>query len=194
MQDAVRTILMYGVVPLWILAGLGDWWWHRRTAIERNAGVLESAMHSLMMVQVGIPVLLALFLEINAMLFAIMLVAVVVHAVTAWIDVAYASKWREIRPGEQHMHSLLEMLPVMAVALIASAYWDPFLALFGAGPAQADFALRLKDQPLPARYLAGLFVTLLFLVVAPYAEELLRCARARGQGRAAMPAGHRRKA
>lgn len=189
MQDAVRSILMYGLVPLWILAGLGDWWCHKRTHIERNAGIVESAMHSLMMIEVGIPVLLALFLEINAMQFAIMIVAVIVHAVTAWIDVAYASKRRDIRPEEQHVHSLLEVLPLAAVALVASAYWDQFLALFGAGTADPDFTLRLKAQPLPASYLGGLLVTLVFLVAAPYAEELIRCARAR-----ALPAGDRYKA
>ncbi|WP_342049739.1 MULTISPECIES: diguanylate cyclase [unclassified Cupriavidus] len=177
MVDAVRTILMYGLVPLWILAGLGDWWCHRRTAIERNAGLRESAMHSAMMIEVGIPVLMALFLEINAMVFAAMLAGAAVHAITAWIDVAYATDHRTIRPIEQHMHSLLEVLPLAAVALIASVHWEQFLALFGAGPATPDYSLALKAVPLPAAEIAGLLVAILVLVVAPYAEELVRCAR-----------------
>lgn len=177
MVDAVRTILIYGLVPLWILAGLGDWWCHRRTAIERNAGLRESAMHSAMMIEVGIPVLMALFLEINAMVFAAMLAGAAVHAVTAWIDVAYATNHRTIRPIEQHMHSLLEVLPLAAVALIASVHWEQFLALFGAGPATPDYSLALKAVPLPAAEIAGLLVAILVLVVAPYAEELVRCAR-----------------
>jgi hypothetical protein len=84
-DSPVRAILMYGLVPLWICAGLGDWLCHKRTRIESNAGVPESIMHSLMMAEVGVPVLLALFLEINAALFAVM-IAGAVHAVTAWID------------------------------------------------------------------------------------------------------------
>ncbi|RZT31368.1 diguanylate cyclase [Cupriavidus agavae] len=186
MQEAVRTILMYGVIPVWILAGLGDWWSHRRTQIERNAGLAESAMHSLMMAQVGIPVLLALFFEINALLLAAMVAGIAVHAVTAWIDVRYASRFREIVPFEQHMHSLLEVLPITAFLLVASVHWDQLLALFG-GAGEPDYRLRLKEEPLPASYLAGLMATLLVFVVAPYAEELLRCARAR-------PAWRRQKA
>ncbi len=179
MDEAVRAILMYGLVPLWILAGIGDWVCHRRTHIECNAGIVESAMHSVMMVEVGVPTLLALFLEINALLFAVMILAAVIHAMTAWVDVWYASARRDIFPVEQHMHSLLEVLPLAAVALVASAYWDEFLALFGVGAVAPDFSLRAKADPLPTQYVATLLVVLVFFVAAPYAEELLRCVRAR---------------
>jgi len=178
MQDAVRLMLMYAIVPLWVLAGLGDWWCHRRAGIERNAGIFESAMHSLMMIEVGVPVLLALFLEINALQFAIMLIAIAVHAVTAWVDVAYASTRREIRPVEQHMHSLLEVLPLTAVTLVASAYWPQVLALFGMGCVDPDFSFRLKENPLPSSYVSSLIIGLILFVAAPYMEELIRCARA----------------
>lgn len=178
MDSPVRAILMYGLVPLWICAGLGDWLCHKRTRIESNAGVPESIMHSLMMAEVGVPVLLALFLEINAALFAVMIAGAAVHAVTAWIDVQYASARRDIRPVEQHMHSLLEVLPIAAIALLAAAYWDQFIALFGQGDAVADFSLRPKTDPLPPAYLTGLLVTIALFVAAPYAEELVRCARA----------------
>lgn len=81
------------------------------------------------------------------------------------------------------MHSLLEVLPLAAVALIASVHWGQFLALFGAGGEAADFSLRLKADPLPVAYIAALLTTLAVLVVAPYAEELWRCARVQGGGR-----------
>ncbi|SFC41883.1 hypothetical protein SAMN05216321_104219 [Cupriavidus sp. OV038] len=178
MQEPVRLILMYGLIPLWILAGLGDWWFHRRQRIEINAGVRESVMHSLMMVQVGVPVLLVLFFEVNALLFAIMIVAVVVHAVTAWVDVGYAVTRRTVPPNEQHMHSLLEMLPITAVVILAAAHWDQFLALFGAGAEPPRLTLTPKRDPLPSSYLIGLFAALGLFVVLPYAEELLRCLRA----------------
>lgn len=178
MQEPVRLILMYGLIPLWILAGLGDWWFHRRQRIETNAGVWESALHSLMMIQVGVPVLLVLFFEVNALLFAIMIVAVVVHAATSWIDVRYAVTRRIVPPNEQHMHSLLEMLPITAVVVLAAAHWDQFLALFGAGTEPPRLALTPKREPLSPSYLFSLFAALGLFVVLPYAEELLRCLRA----------------
>ncbi|CAG2135150.1 hypothetical protein LMG19282_01037 [Cupriavidus campinensis] len=190
MQEPVRLILMYGLIPLWILAGLGDWWFHRRQRIEINAGVRESVMHSLMMVQVGVPVLLVLFFEVNALLFAIMIAGVVVHAVTAWFDVRYAVSRRTVPPNEQHVHSLLEMLPVTAVAMLAAAHWDQFLALFGAAAEPPSLTLTPKRDPLPPLYLMGLFAALGLLVVLPYAEELLRCLRAQA-ARARPVAQHR---
>ncbi|WP_354676725.1 diguanylate cyclase [Cupriavidus plantarum] len=179
MQGPVHAILLYGLVPLWIFAGVGDWWCHRRTAIERNAGLRESIMHSLMMIEVGIPVLMAVFLEINALVLTIMMAAAIVHAVTAWIDVAYATTKRPVVPVEQHMHSLLEVLPLAAIALLASVYWDQFLSIFGAGPAKPDFSLSLKAAPLPPGEIFGLLLAVVAFVIAPYAEELLRCARHR---------------
>ena len=42
-QDAARWLLMYGVMPLWIVAGLADWWCHRRTGIERTSGLRRAS-------------------------------------------------------------------------------------------------------------------------------------------------------
>ncbi len=83
-----------------------------------------------------------------------MILASVIHAVAAWIDVWYAAARRNFSPVEQHMHSLLDMLPLAAMALLANAYWDQFLALFGADAVVADFSLRDKADPLPAIYVA----------------------------------------
>lgn len=178
MEAAVRSILMYAIVPLWIAAGLGDWWFHRRTRIEQNAGAKESAFHLVMMVEVGLPVLLALFLEINAALLLVMAAAVVIHAATAWADVRYAYPLREIRPNEQHMHSFLEVLPVTALALIAVAHWDQVVALCGLDDAAPDFSLRRKEEPLPPTYVTALLAAVGLFVALPYAEEFLRCLRA----------------
>jgi hypothetical protein len=42
-EDAVRRLLLGGVMPLWVGAGLADWYLHRRTRIEETAGPRESA-------------------------------------------------------------------------------------------------------------------------------------------------------
>jgi len=36
-DQATRRILLCGVLPVWIGAGLADWWHHRRTGIERTS-------------------------------------------------------------------------------------------------------------------------------------------------------------
>lgn len=175
MRDPATLLLMFLLVPLWLLAGIGDWASHRRTGIERTAGPKESALHLLMLAQVGLPMLLALFFEINALVIAIMLVMIPIHEATAWWDVKYASGKREIPPFEQHMHSLLEVLPLTAVLFIVVMHWGQFLALFGMGPEPARMALRLKSGGLPGWYLAGLMVAVLLLAVLPYLEEFWRC-------------------
>jgi GNAT superfamily N-acetyltransferase len=86
-----------------------------------------------MFAEVAIPLLAALFLEINALIIALMIVAFLAHEATALWDVSYAVTRREVTPFEQHVHSFLEMLPLMAAAFVATLHWPQFLALFGAG-------------------------------------------------------------
>ncbi|WP_454737876.1 diguanylate cyclase [Cupriavidus necator] len=184
-EHAARLVLMYGLVPLWLLAGLGDWLCHRATHIERNAGAPESLMHMLMLAEVGLPLLMVLFLEVNALMIGVVLAAVVIHEATAWWDVQYASTRRHIAPVEQHMHSLLEVLPLTAASYVVVMHWGQFLALFGLGSEPARMALALKAEPLPPAYLAGLLVAVVVLAGLPYLEELWRCVRWRRREREA---------
>jgi len=48
-------------MPLWLCAGLADWYLHRRTHVEDTAGARESALRSLLFAETGVPVLLGLF-------------------------------------------------------------------------------------------------------------------------------------
>ena len=84
-----------------------------------SPGACSLAPH-IAMREAGIPVVLGLLLEINAGVIVIMLIALVVHEATALWDVAYAHTRRYIGPFEQHMHSFLEVLPIMAVCPLAS--------------------------------------------------------------------------
>ena len=52
-ENATRRLLLGGVMPLWLGAGLADWYLHRRTRIEDTAGPRESALHSLMFAETG---------------------------------------------------------------------------------------------------------------------------------------------
>ncbi|TGS50197.1 diguanylate cyclase, partial [bacterium M00.F.Ca.ET.179.01.1.1] len=104
-----------------------------------TTGAKESLIHLLMFAEVGIPLLAAMFLEVNALVIAVMIVAFFVHEATAMWDVRYATTARTVGPIEQHVHSFLEMIPLMGLVIVVALHWRQFLALFGAGPETARF-------------------------------------------------------
>jgi hypothetical protein len=89
-EKAARGLLLGGVMPLWLVAGLADWNLHRRTRIEETAGPRESLIHHLMFAETGVPVLLGLFCEVNAGVLATAYAAAGAHWATAYWDQAYA--------------------------------------------------------------------------------------------------------
>lgn len=174
----VRQYLLYFILPLWLLAGLTDYFLHKRTHIEDNSGIKESLLHALQLGEAGIPVVLGLLFDINALIIVIMLVALLVHEATALWDVTYAHTRRYIGPLEQHVHSFLEVLPIMAVSFVTVLYWDQFQALFGAGSQAARFEFRPKADPISLPYLMAFFGAIVIFIVVPYGEELWRCFKA----------------
>ena len=174
---ATRRILLYGVLPAWIGAGLADWWHHRRTKIEQTSGPTESAIHSLMMAEAGVPTFLGLFCEVNAGVLAAALGSVAAHEATAYWDVSYAQSRRYVSPGEQQIHSLLEVVPMAATTLLLALHWDQALALVGRGTSAPDLRLRPKSRPLSRTERAGAIGSILLFGAIPYTEELVRCLR-----------------
>jgi hypothetical protein len=173
----LQHFLMYLVVPVWLLAGLADYFCHRASHIECTSGVAESLLHLLQFAFVGVPLLAALFLEINATILLVMLVGLVLHQAAAVWDVRYANATRRVAPAEQHVHGVLEMAPAVATAIVAILHWPQLIALLGAG--DADFALQLKRSPLPQWYLSAVMLGVALCGVLPYGEELLRTMRSR---------------
>ena len=178
MTDPALTVLLYFILPLWFVAGFADWLCHRATDIEGTAGAKESLIHLLMFGEIAVPLLAALFFEINALIIALMIAAFLVHEVTALWDVSYAVTRRKVTPVEQHVHSFLEMLPLMGTAFVAVLHWPQLLALIGAGPEPARFDLTWKREPLPIAYIAVVLVAALLFELLPYLEELRRGLRA----------------
>jgi hypothetical protein len=170
--DVLRTMLMYFVLPLWLAAGFADYLCHRAAHIERTSGWRETLLHLLQFAEMGLPVLAALFLEINAGVILGMIVCLVLHEATAIWDVRYATATREVRPLEQHVHSVLEMLPLTGLLLVVALHWEQFTALFGFG--EPRFELRLKPDPLPVGYIATMLTLTVLFEVLPYLEELIR--------------------
>ncbi|NGO06209.1 diguanylate cyclase [Streptomyces sp. HC44] len=177
-EDANRRFLLYGVLPLWVVPAVADWWMHRRTRIEHTAGTKESVVHALMMTESGIPVAMGLLARVNPLVLSVMGSAAAAHSATALYDVTLATEKREVRPVEQHIHSFLEVLPLSALAFIGCLHSDQVRATLRGGPGRDDWKLLPKDRPLSAPYLLGLGVVVGAGVALPYAEELRRCVRA----------------
>jgi hypothetical protein len=180
-ESVTIRYLMFVLMPAWLVPGIADYLMHRRTQIDKTSGLRESAIHSLMMAEIAVPVTLALLCEVNPLLLAIATGALGAHEATALWDVRTAVHGgREVRPAEQHIHSFLESLPFMAVSALFCLHWDEVqrMARRGAGGPQA-WRLRLRRRRLPGGYLASVAAGIIALVAVPYAEELRRCARAR---------------
>src|SRR6195952_372602 len=133
MNDAALTLLLYAILPLWLGGGGARWLCHRASHIECTTGAKETLIHLLMLAEIGVPLGAAIFLQVDAALFALMIVAFFAHELTALWDVSYAVSARVVTPIEQHVHSFLEMIPLMAFLALAQRHWPQLLALFGQG-------------------------------------------------------------
>ena len=159
MEAAAQLLLMAVVVPLWIAAGLADWWCHRRTRIESSSGLPENVFHWILFGEAAVLMLV----------FA----AFLAHEATTFMELAYTVPRREVRPFEQMVHSFMELLPLVVLALLAASQWDQALALFGVGA--PDFSLQPKLEPWPPAYLLGACIAAGLFNILPLAEEALRC-------------------
>jgi hypothetical protein len=174
---AAQDVILLGILPLWIVPGVADYLFHRKSSIETTSGTHESLIHALQMTSIGIPTLTALLFEINAATLAVTIGGAVVHeALTLW-DVAYAEPLRRPEPNEQHVHSFLEVLPIMAMTSLLTLHPAQTAALFGRGTTPPVWRLKWKQPPLKGRYLALIGLAITGFLALPYAEELVRCYR-----------------
>jgi len=172
-----QNYILYFILPFWFLVGFSDYLCHRATRIEQTSGLKESLIHSLMFLEITVPVVLCLYFEITSLVLFTVLVAFAVHAVTALWDVAYAQPRRQVWLIEQHIHSYLAVIPFMVASFVIVLHWTDFLGLFGVGNAIADWSLRWKEPPLPVAYHIGLSIAATAFLGIPYLEELWRCYR-----------------
>lgn len=181
--DSIRNIptdvlvfyfVLYGCLPLWTVMGFIDYMCHRASHIERTSGLRESLLHAVMGVQVGIPVFLGLFFQINVMVLLLVFIVLVFHEWVAHMDVKYARGEREISITETHAHSFLEVIPFMIAALVVCMNWSAFIDLVTLNWS-GQMVLKAKVHPLNTTYLALYVASLVALDVIPYIEELWRC-------------------
>jgi hypothetical protein len=176
-MEPVWDILVYVVLPLWVISGFLDYLCHRASHMEKATGARESMIHWLMLAEVMMPLFLAVFFRINALVIGAMLLCLVVHEVTGYYDLKLAMATRQVTAFEHQVHSALEMLPLTAMLLIMVLHWPQTLALFGAGAESADFSLGPKQIPRWGEIIPPA-VAFICLALLPYLEEVWRGVRA----------------
>lgn len=164
----------------WLVAGTLDFACHRRTDLPQTSGVAESTLHLVQLGLVGAAILLGMLFAITTTVVATMALLVLAHAVVGYLDTRQAYPRRPILPFEQHVHSVLDMAPWIALGLVVAATWPAAIA--------GEWSLALRDPPLPAR--AWLMVLLPAAVLAglPAVMEWRAAWRARAS-RTSAPGG-----
>lgn len=171
----LTDLLMYLVLPLWVLAGLADCWFHRRTAIESTTGVRESVFHLTMFFQMSMGALAALLLEINLAVLVFLGMLFLLHELTTWLELRWVRGKRDLLAGEQMVHSFLELLPLFAVLGLVALHAEAF----GRWNHLDEWRLGWKEAPLPRGYLLAAGGAVLALNLLPLLVEFHRCLRAR---------------
>jgi hypothetical protein len=182
-------LLGYVVFPLWLLSGLADYLCHARTDIAHTSGTHESALHLLQTAEIGLPVLVFLFLSTNALVLALVTTGVVAHTATSWRDVKYAAQLRHISPGEQYVHGFLIVLPWVALALVAVLHWPVAVAMFDPAIA-SEWKPHWRQPPFDGGLLSVVLASSLLFGALPGGLEFMHTLAVARRGQAATT-GHR---
>jgi hypothetical protein len=168
METWTSEFLLWGLYPAWLLAGACDYLCHRRTDIAHTTGAAESWLHLAQFISLAVVFACAVLLQINAAVYAAMVAFVFMHSVISFVDVSYTDGRRRIPPIEQFAHGLMDVLPLVAVAMLGVEHWREIRtgpnAIVLAGPVSGRHLLTLSSFVL----LAGV----------PIFEELWRTSRA----------------
>lgn len=174
-RELVFHLILYVILPLWGVTAFVDWCCHRASKIEHTTGVRESLIHSIMGIQVGIPIVLGIVFRINVLVFLLCVAAWLAHEVVAHWDVAVATDARRISLWEVHAHSYLATIPFYLIALIAVLNPETVLKTI-----TFDWSGQMKlvalEQPIGGSNYLKVYLGLMTVIcVVPYTEELIRC-------------------
>ncbi len=176
-KELLKNLILFGLLPLWGICGLIDWTCHRATKIEHTSGLRESLVHSLMGIQLGIPILLVLFFYVNVTILLLCIAAWLAHEFVAHYDVHYSAPKRHISIWEVHVHNYMATIPLFLLMLIVVINWEMFVNLVTFNWA-GNMALRPIENPHGGDAYAPIYLGFMLLVcVVPYIEENLRCLR-----------------
>lgn len=167
--------LAWVLYPLWLLGGAIDYVSHLRSDIQHTSGVRESWLHLAQLATMAVLFVCAVLLEITLPVILVLTGMVLTHTVLSFVDVSYTIGRRRISTVEQHAHGLLNVVPLVAVGLLAILNWGTLLA-----PSTASL-IRFKDEPLGAMHIAILLGSFSVFGGGPVIEEWLRTQRARAK-------------
>ncbi len=176
-KELLKNLILFGLLPLWGITGLIDWACHRATRIEHTSGVRESLVHSLMGIQLGIPIVLVLFFYVNVTVLLICIAAWLMHEVVAHYDVHYSAPKRHISIWEVHVHNYMATIPLFLLMLIVVINWDMFLNLVTLNWSGHMTLVPIEKPHGGDRYAMWYLAFMLVTCVGPYIEENIRCLR-----------------
>lgn len=171
------NLILYGLLPLWGIAGFIDWCCHRATHVESTSGLKESLVHSLMGVQLGIPIILCLMFEMNVLILLVCVAMWISHEFVAHWDVHYATPRRHISIWEVHVHNYMATVPLYLLMLVVILNWDTAVKAFTFDWAGEFDLTLLRERPGGSTYLPAYLAFMGVLCVFPYIEENIRCLR-----------------
>ena len=176
-KQLLTNLILYGLLPLWGISGFIDWWCHRITHIETTSGLKESLIHSVMGIQLGIPIFLGLFFFVNVSVLLICLGAVLLHEVVAHWDVHYSAPIRHISIWEVHVHNYMSTIPLFLFMLLVVINWEMFKNLITFNWAGNMQFVRIETPHGSPVYLKAYLGFMAVTCVVPYLEENIRCLR-----------------
>lgn len=174
-RQLLVNLILYGLLPLWGITGFIDWWCHRVSRIETTSGLKESLAHSVMGIQLGLPIVLGLFFEINVLILLLCLVVLLSHAVVAHWDVKYSTPMRKITVWETHVHAYMATIPLFLLLLIMVINWNVVIKLV-TFDWQGQLSLKPSENAqISSAYRRGYLIFMAIFCVLPYVEENIRC-------------------
>jgi len=176
-MSPVIGMLLQVILGLWVAAGFADWWCHRRTRIEQTSGTAEALCHWLLLLQMGTAITLCTLFQPTLLLLVLLLCLWLAHQSITFMELRWVCPVRDVTPGEQMIHSFLEVLPVAGMLLLSIPVVDSALQEDSAAAAWTLERRALAD----VAWRAEAWPALIFACVAfnglPYLEELWRCLR-----------------
>ena len=161
----VKVTLAYWLYVVWLLAGSADFLCHRVTDLPHTSGVAESATHLLQLLLLGTGVVVGMAFQASPTVAVVLMVLVIAHATVGYIDTYVAfSRRRVLLPIEQHIHSVLDMAPIVAL---------------GTWPAAIDGEFRPRDPALPWVAWVAVLLPAVVLCLVPALFEFQAAMRAR---------------
>ena len=167
--------LAYGAYLVWLAAGLADFACHWRTDLPHTSGVAESTTHLVQLGLLGLAIVLGLAFAMGPAIALALLALVVAHAVVGYVDTRIAfDRRRVLLPVEQHVHSVLDMAPIIAFVWLLLSTWP--------AATSGDWHWQLRRPMLPVGVWLAVLVPATVLCVAPAVLEF-RAAWAVRRGR-----------